>query len=109
MSALSRKIRKVEGGYSHWCPACNDMHFFRERVPFATLHTWTYDQNHEHPTFDPSMNISHPPEASVEPDAVPAYRCHYRLISGYLHYCSDCTHSYKNQVVELPDLPLSLQ
>lgn len=105
MSALSSKIRKVEGGYVHWCPACNSAHFFRERVPFETRPTWTYDHCHDHPSFDPSMNITNPESTDDPTDVIPAYCCHYRLISGYLHYCSDCTHAFRNQVVELPDLP----
>lgn len=109
MSALSSKISKEEEGYGHWCPACREVHTFRERTPFEQRPTWTYDHNHEHPSFDPSMNISHPEDASDPTDVIPAFRCHYRLISGYIHYCTDCTHSYSGMVIPLPDLPAFLQ
>ena len=55
------------------------------------------------------MNISHGPDLSEPADVIPAYRCHYQLIAGYLHYCNDCTHALCGQVVELPDLPIHLQ
>lgn len=111
MGQLSSKIRKVQGGFSHWCPACQDMHFFRLRVEGVQGPSWLYDMNHECPTFRPSMNIGHDSVRDEEDPniIIPGYRCHYHLRAGVISYCDDCTHAMRNMEVPLPDLPPEYQ
>jgi len=103
MGAVSRKLRLVQGGYAHWCPGCCQMHRIIVRGPFVPPPSWSFNQNVEHPSFDPSINIHHPAK-----DGVPGFVCHYNLINGFLHFTPDTTHALSGQVVELPDLPGSL-
>lgn len=104
MGAVSRKLRSTTTGYAHWCPACNSMHDIKLRGPFVQPPSWSFNQNVEHPTFDPSINYHHPASGDV-----PEFRCHYFLKDGYLHYCPDSTHALRGLTVELPDLPYYLQ
>lgn len=84
MSAEGEKLRKVEGGYEHWCPGCESMHVFP--VP-----RWTFDGDMEFPSFMPSMHY--------------VGFCHYFLTDGQLRFCRDCKHELALQVVRLPNIP----
>ncbi len=101
MAQVSSKLRRVEGGYSHWCPGCEEMH----RLPDS----WKFDDNLESPTFTPSFKHSGVHWArDVQGNTVP-FICHYVLTAGVLNFCSDCTHSLAGKVVPLPDLPREFQ
>ena len=50
------------------------------------------------------MNIHHP-EKIMDGQVIPAFRCHYWLTAGNLHYDNDSTHALRGQVVPLPDIP----
>ena len=111
MSQVSSKLRRVQGGFAHWCPGCLEMH----RLPDS----WTFDGNLESPTFTPSFRHSGIKQVWVngewtgewERDAsgntVP-FVCHYNLISGILHFCNDSTHVLASKTVPLPELPEGL-
>lgn len=119
MGQASRFLRRTQGGYAHWCPACDEMHAFAVNEPFRNGSRWTFGGDVDRPSFSPSMNISWGREAD------PAYagnggsgRCHYFLRLGrefgtpgleperpYLQFLSDCTHALKGQAVPLPELP----
>jgi len=108
---VSKKLRQVglkegytAGGYSHYCPACKEMHAFATEAPQWNGARWSFDGNLECPTFNPSMNIRigpYPKDGHIE-------ICHYFLKAGQIQYLCDCTHDMANQTVELPDLPLHL-
>ena len=104
MGAVSQKLRSVEGGYGHWCPACQEMHIFRLPQLFDQRPAWSFDHCIEAPSFSPSMNIHHP-EKIMDGQVIPAFRCHYWLTAGNLHYDNDSTHALRGQVVPLPDIP----
>jgi hypothetical protein len=70
-----------------WCPACDAPHNFDKR--------WTFDGNHEAPTFDPSMLVHDSPEGTN--------RCHSYLRAGVWEYLDDCGHAMKGQHVPAPD------
>ncbi len=96
MGQVSAVLRRLDGGYGHWCPGCKEMH----RIPDS----WAFDGNLEVPTFTPSVHIS----ANYTEEWGGPYCCHYFLTAGQLHFCGDCTHELKNQVVQLPVLPAGL-
>ncbi len=108
MGQVSAKLRRYEGGYAHWCPACEEMHILPD--------SWTFDGNLESPTFSPSfkhggvqtvkVNGEWTGEWVLGPDgkALPMI-CHYILTAGVLNFCGDCTHGLSGQSVPLPDLP----
>lgn len=104
MSQVSGVLRKTEAGYSHWCPACKEMHAIAVEKPLANGAQWSFDGYVEMPSFRPSINIHIPAD-----DGDPEYRCHYFLTAGKIIYCSDCTHDFANQSVTLPALPAHLR
>ncbi|MDE2026215.1 MAG: hypothetical protein KGJ07_07005 [Patescibacteria group bacterium] len=101
-------MRKVEGGFAHWCPGCKEMHILPEK--------WTFDGNLETPTFAPSFkhrglrrvfaNGEWTGEwvRDTEGNTV-SYICHYVLTAGVLNFCDDSTHALSGKSVPLPDLP----
>lgn len=112
MGQVSAKLRRVDGSYSHWCPACGEMH----KLPDG----WAFDGNLDQPTFTPSFRHSGKQRVIVNgewtghwvrgADNQPLpWCCHYILTAGQLSFCGDCTHSMAGQVVPLPDLPAHLR
>lgn len=91
MSRASAKLRRSEGSYFHWCPACKEMHPLPDK--------WHFDGDVNAPSFTPSFR--HTISRGEDPDRI----CHYFLTAGQLKFCGDCTHEMANQVVALPDLP----
>jgi hypothetical protein len=109
MSRVSDKLRRVEGGYAHWCPGCGEHH----KIPDS----WDFNGDVEVPTFSPSVRITGVQtvqdsfgrwtgEWVYGPDgkALP-YCCHYFLTRGMLLFCADSTHALAGQTVPLPGLP----
>lgn len=72
------------------CPACGCPHAFDSR--------WTFNGNHEAPTFRNSMlvKVEHhdPAENTI---------CHSYLTDGVWEYLLDCTHDMKGLKVDAPD------
>jgi hypothetical protein len=112
MGQVSAKLRRVERGYSHWCPGCEEMHVIFDR--------WQFDGDLEKPTFNPSIKITG--KKTVKKDgrwtgewvrdangnAVDDC-CHYFLHAGVLKFCGDSLHALAGKNVELPDLPEHLR
>ena len=113
MGQVSAKLHRVEGGYSHWCPGCCEMH----TIPAG----WKFNGDVNSPTFAPSVKITGVQtvkdadgkwtgewmqDAAGQP--IPRI-CHYFLSAGRLRFCDDCTHSLVNQDVPLPDLPVGMK
>lgn len=108
MGQVTSKLRRGEGRYFHWCPACEEMH----QLPDG----WTFDGNLEAPTFSPSFKHSGMKKVTVNGEwtgewvrdasgnPVPDV-CHYILTAGQLQFCGDSTHALAGQTVPLPDLP----
>lgn len=109
MSRLSDFLRKTESGYSHWCPACEEMHNFYVDKPTRAGAGWSFDGNVERPTFNPSMRISFPACDWGDGEHSPAQCCHYFLHAGMLQFCGDSTHALAGKTVPLPPLPEDLR
>lgn len=108
MGQVSSTLRRSAGGYSHWCPGCEEMHLLPD--------TWTFDGNLEAPTFTPSFKHKGVQRVFVDgrwtgeckrdgAGATIPYICHYILTAGVLNFCGDCTHALIGQKVPLPKLP----
>lgn len=109
MGQVSPFLRRAEGGYSHWCPACGEMHMIPDR--------WTFNGNVNCPSFSPSVKITGKKaivdakgewtgEWALGPDGKALDDCcHYVLTDGVLNFCTDCLHELKGQSVPLPELP----
>lgn len=108
MSQASSVLRKTEGGYSHWCPGCEQMH--------VLPHSWSFNGDVERPTFNPSFKhegmrrvfVSGEWRGDWERDAngntIP-FVCHYILTAGVLNFCNDSTHAMAGKSIALPTLP----
>ena len=109
MSQVSRYLRRVQGGYDHFCPACNE--------PHVIFDNWTFGGNVEAPTFSPSVKITGKQTLRTVdgkwegdwvrgPDGKAVDKCcHYVLTSGQVQFQADCTHAFKGTTVPLPELP----
>lgn len=112
MGQVSSYLRRAVGGYSHWCPGCEEMHMIPD--------SWTFDGNVNSPTFTPSVSISGKQQVIVDgkwtgewvrdANGNPVdYRCHYNLTAGQLQFHGDSTHVLAGQLVSLPELPIELR
>ena len=111
MGQASGTLRRVEGGFGHWCPACEEMHVLPK--------SWTFDGNLEKPTFRPSFkhsglqrvfangNWTGEWKRDANGHTIP-FICHYHLVGGELQFCSDSTHALAGKTVALPKLPEGL-
>lgn len=85
-----QKLRDFGNGYlCFWCPGCKRPHPYQ--VPL-----WTWNGSMDEPTFTPSLLV-HAGESTP--------RCHLFLTDGRIHYCDDCGHELRGQVVDCPDWP----
>jgi hypothetical protein len=84
----------VTRGFSFFCPGCDEVHLF---YTTGTV-VWAFDNNHESPTFTPSLLNTCP----NHPDPKQR-RCHLNLTTGKLQYHGDCSHALAGQLVDLPD------
>lgn len=114
MGQVSSKLRRYTDGYTHWCPACREMH----KLPDS----WSFtNRDLEFPTFQPSFKhtglklnkdengkwIGEGKDAwlyDAQGKPIPEI-CHYILTNGVLNFCPDCTHSMAGKTVPLPELP----
>ena|SRR5208282_4505959 len=111
MGQVSSTLRRVEGGFGHWCPGCNEMHILPK--------SWNFDGNLERPTFTPSFRHSGIQRVFVNGNwtgewkrdasgnTVPSI-CHYVLTAGVLNFCPDSSHALAGKSVPLPVLPEGL-
>lgn len=100
------KLRRLKTGWAHWCPACEEMHVFATDKPNSQGAQWRFNNDANHPTFEPSMHIKinnkdHPHH---QPNAATTV-CHYTLTAGILTYLMDCTHDMRGRKIYLPELP----
>jgi hypothetical protein len=78
--------QKEHYGWLVWCPACAAPHNFDKR--------WTFDGDHEAPTFVASMLVH---ESPGHP------RCHSMLTKGVWNYLGDSTHDKACTSVPAPN------
>jgi len=112
MGQAGDKMRRIAGGYSHWCPACDEMHPLPD--------SWTFDGNLEKPTFAPSfkhngLKLTYGPDGKWDGWARDAagntipHICHYHITEGKIAYCNDCNHEFNSKTIPMPDLPDELK
>src|SRR6185312_17056024 len=111
MGQVSRFLRRVQGGYAHWCPGCGEVH--------TIFDNWGFNGNVEIPTFTPSVKVT---GKRKEYDADGKWTgwtrdangnaidhcCHYFLTNGQLQFCGDSMHELAGKTVPLPELPLHM-
>ena len=78
MKRLTKKFfRKVEVGFSMWCPACGRGHYFDKR--------WTLDEKSK--TVTPSMNVNNE-------------ECHFNITNGKIIY-HGCRHTFSGKIIDM--------
>lgn len=109
MGQVSKVLRRAESGYTHWCPACLEMHPLPD--------SWDFNGDVDCPTFTPSFkhegvvtekdeNGNWTGEWVRDSDGNPIkFICHYILTDGILNFCGDCSHDMKNLSVPMVELP----
>lgn len=91
MGIKTREMLNVDGSHYAWliwCPACDSPHHFDPR--------WTFNGDHERPTFRASMLVR-------GVDGAQETVCHSFLTDGEWQFLEDCTHASKGQRVPVPD------
>ena len=112
MGQVSAKLRRVAGGYAHWCPACEQVHVIGD--------DWTFDRDLERPTFNPSVKVTGKKIVVVDGVWLGGWVrdangnpvddcCHYFLHAGELKFQADSLHGLAGKTVPLPDLPAHLR
>jgi hypothetical protein len=104
---IVRDVVKDEGGqvigHMIFCPACGNGHMF-------DVGRWTFNGDHERPTFSPSMLVRGTRMITdeeldrimagekIEPEPLV---CHSFVRDGRIEYLGDCTHEYAGKTVDL--------
>lgn len=120
MAAISRKLRRVEGGrLMFWCPGCDGAH--QVGVGEGPGPRWGYNGNPEAPTFTPSVLVRSGHHArdhkgkcwcdynaervanGEEPSGFSCSICHSFVTDGRIQFLTDSTHALAGQTVDLPD------
>ena len=101
MSALSKKLRSVEGNrVMFWCPGCDGAHAVR--VGEGTGPFWTWNGDADRPTFSPSVLVRYAGADADKPGGCPSV-CHSFVTDGRIQFLGDCTHALAGQTVDVPD------
>lgn len=106
MAKLTNKLRSTENGFIHWCLGCKELHEYHVHKLRSNGARWSFNNNLDSPSFQPSMNIKigpWPKDNPNDPDDISI--CHYYITDGNIQYLTDCTHEYKGQTITLPDIP----
>lgn len=115
MSALGKKLRKLEGGrVAFMCPGCKQMH----HVTVDGTRGWTWNGDGDAPTFQPSILVQGKARILTDEEHarimqngekidLPDLRCHSYVMDGRIRFLNDCTHALAGQLVDLPDLDVN--
>lgn len=117
---LSEFLVKKDGQIAHYCPACDELHFYAVAEPFPNGARWSFNGDAQNPSLTPSMLIktghyvdrpgwSNKPGDCAICDAGGEYGscgiCHYFLSAGWLEYCQDSTHKLAGMRLRMVPIP----
>ena len=107
-------------GWNHELPLSNyrPNGVTEECIQAAKRHHWTFNGSFDSPTFHPSLHwkTGHYVDGTPEADCWLCKRakqkgyqsscmiCHSWVRDGKIEFLADCTHSYKGQTLELPEI-----
>lgn len=106
------KLRRTTGagGYRsimHWCPGCNEVHGIRIEGPDGPK--WSFNNDYDRPTFNPSILCFTTYDDSDEPKKLPEGQrrtlCHYFIRDGKIEFCGDSPHALAGHTVDIPEWP----
>lgn len=90
---------EIEGDYIFECSGCRCGHLITTKRKNDQGAQWRFNGNMDEPTFVPSIHIWH-----TRPDGTKQTDCHFFITVGFIQYLSDCAHSLKGEIIELPDI-----
>ena len=98
MSKVSEILRRGQGRYFHWCPACERIH----PLPDG----WTFNGDINGPTFSPSFRQEYFQRVGDQTERPRGEMrvCHYFIVQGTIQFCADSWHG-RSDIVVLPALP----
>jgi Family of unknown function (DUF6527) len=107
MGKIGAVLRRGQGGYFHWCPACKHMH----KLPDG----WAFNGNIEKPTFHPSFKHDGKRIVVVDGNWTGEWvrdaagnavdgTCHYLIADGMIQFCADSWHG-RSDIVPMPEIP----
>jgi hypothetical protein len=109
----------VPYAYRFTCPGCGDEHILHTGKPNTLGASWSFNNDVDKPTFQPSLNYrtghycpgSPPAEAcwlckEAREDNHPSLClvCHSFIRDGKIQFLGDCTHAFAGQTLELPEI-----
>lgn len=103
----------TDQGLRYFCFGCNRSHviYYNDSNPVIN---WQWNKDYVLPTFSPSVKHEYPnwvppstPENPIphEQQILKIDICHYFIVNGQIQYLDDCTHAYRNKIVDM--LPIS--
>ncbi len=106
MSALSSKLRSLEGGrVMFWCPGCDGAH--QVGIGEGDGPRWGYNGDPEAPTFTPSVLVQYNGKDAGQDRGdgrrAPPAICHSFVTDGKIQFLADSTHALAGHTVDLPD------
>lgn len=122
LHTVERKPESNAPDFLFWCPGCECGHgVWTTHANGHTGATWSFNGSMDKPTFGPSILIT---GKSMTPAGLADYeewrkagcpdrkgqafdsfdsRCHLHVVDGKLQYCTDCTHKYSGQTLDMMD------
>lgn len=92
--------------YLHWrCPGCKTSHVVPVDGPNAASPRWTWNQDRNRPTLEPSVLVHAHDDIDEDGDRIVTPRCHVFIRDGRIQFLGDCTHALAGQTVEIPTWP----
>lgn len=92
------KVKKHKNGlYYFECPGCGCIHQVNAGDCASWNTKWDFNGNVDSPTFDPSVKCT-----------APNYCCHFFIKGGTIQFCGDCTHEFKDQILDMKELDFEL-
>lgn len=108
--------------YEFFCPACGHAHAIWVAKPNRKQAQWTFNGNHNKPTFRPSLKLEYVMRPEKDPSTGDFRRgpdgkylvdekgrllgakdavCHLFITDGTIQYCPDCTHALAGKTVPM--------
>lgn len=82
----------IDGDFTHWCEGCQSMHLINTKRKNVNNAQWSFNNNFEKPTFNPSINIENG-------------KCHYNITDGMIIYHDATAHALGGTTVALIEMP----
>lgn len=89
MKLIPTTVQGKTLGYSFWCPACEELHYYRT-VGIGVV--WDFNGDIAAPTFSPSWR------------RIGGNECHFYVNAGRIQYAGDAKHSFAGKTVPMVDL-----